>query len=105
MSTQYLAGDFPAGTELAESSDGLVLLLPAKGFVISRDRVVVGDEVTSAEKVTEENKAAVMPKLGWGAAGLVALGPLGALAGLILGGRHTEVCVLVHLRSGKKFMG
>jgi hypothetical protein len=60
--------------------------------------------IASVETVTEENKTKIAGKLGWGTAGMVAFGPVGALAGLILGGRRKEVCFACYLKDGRKFL-
>jgi hypothetical protein len=39
------------------------------------------------------------------AAGLVVLGPLGMLAGLLLGGRRKSVTYVARFKDGRRFMG
>ena len=41
---------------------------------------------------------------GWGFVGLVALGPLGAIGGMLLGGNKKEVSFTAELDDGRKFM-
>lgn len=41
---------------------------------------------------------------GWGAVGALALGPVGLLAGVILGGNKKDVTFVARLRDGKKFL-
>lgn len=97
-SLKYIAGDFPEGTRASERDGRIVLTAPDGQFV------TVNDAMSAAQVVTEENKQEIIPKVGWGIAGLAAFGPLGALAGLVLGGRGKEVCALCTLRDGRRFM-
>ncbi len=41
---------------------------------------------------------------GWGVVGLVALGPLGAIGGMLLGGNKKEVSFTAELDDGRRFM-
>ena len=107
MSTKYLAGDFPAGTTASEIGAKIVLTLPAEDpgkFQWLPTTLVVNDNIADVQIITEENKQHLLPKVGWGIAGLALLGPVGALAGLILGGRGKEVCALCTLSDGRKIM-
>lgn len=97
MGAKYLAGDFPPRTRLGEWDRKLVLTVRGAGTV------PVNDAVRGAELITEESKHRLLSKLGWGAAGLLALGR-SAGAELILSGRGTEACVLCTLGDGKKLM-
>ena len=56
-------------------------------------------EVANEENVTKFGSAA-----GWGAAGAVVLGPVGFLAGALLGGKGKEITFIAELKNGKKFM-
>ena len=56
------------------------------------------------ENVTEENKKSIISATGWGVLGGLTFGPLGALAGLIFGGRRKEYCVACYLSDGRKFL-
>lgn len=101
MSIKILAGDWEAGTRCAFN--------PA---IFGRpDRLAIGwpfgveytaKEIASIEIVTEHNQTSIMGKVGWGALGGIALGPLGLLAGVLGGGnRHLKV-VALELINGKR---
>ena len=60
------------------------------------------DDILSAEIVTEENQKSIAGKLGWGAAGAMALGPLGLLAGVLGGGNKQIMVVAVIFKDGRK---
>ncbi|WP_185982978.1 hypothetical protein [Aureimonas mangrovi] len=60
------------------------------------------EEVAEFDVVTEENKASIAGKLGWGALGAIALGPLGLLAGVLGGGNRQERIISVSFKDGRK---
>lgn len=59
-------------------------------------------EVTIAN---EESVKKIGGTVGWGVAGGVLLGPVGLLAGLLLGGKKKEVTFVAQIKDGRKFMG
>jgi hypothetical protein len=61
--------------------------------------------LTEVELATEESVKRIGGTVGWGAAGAVILGPVGLLAGLLLGGRKKEVTFVAKFKDGRKFMG
>jgi hypothetical protein len=63
------------------------------------------EQLASLEIVTEANVKRLGGTIGWGAVGAVALGPVGLLAGLLSGGRKTEVTFLAAFKDGRKFLG
>src|SRR3546814_10870207 len=55
--------------------------------------------IADLEPASEESVKRIGGTLGWGAAGALVLGPVGLLAGLLAGGRGTEVtfvCAQIH---------
>jgi len=60
--------------------------------------------VEKVELVTEENKKSLVGAAGWAAAGTLLLGPLGLIAGALIGGNKKEVTFVCYLKEGKKFM-
>lgn len=60
--------------------------------------------VTTIEIITEENKKKVMGTMMGGGAGLLLLGPLGAIGGLLLGGNKKLVNIAVALNDGRNFV-
>lgn len=102
---KILAGDWSAGKYVAVSSPifgGPKTLLMPKG-VFTHERISVED-VESAEILTQENYSSAAGKVGWGAAGAVALGPIGLLAGAIIGGNRNAITVIVRFKDGRSVM-
>jgi hypothetical protein len=58
----------------------------------------------TVEVASEESVKKVGGTVGWGAAGAVILGPVGLLAGLLLGGRKKEVTFVAKFKDGRKLM-
>lgn len=74
----------------------------------NRQEVILTGNILSVEKVDEKKRKEIKATAGWAVAGLVALGPLGMLAGLFMGGNTEDVVVIVELKGskgGRKFMG
>ena len=53
------------------------------------------ENIKFSEVVTDENRASVGRKLGWGIGGAVLLGPVGAVIGATAGGNMKEQAVAV----------
>ena len=110
MGLKVLAGDFPnssangasptfttiGGGKLSfpDPDAGFALLPKLVHYPISR--------ITDLEEISEDNKVSVLGAAGWGAVGALALGPVGLLAGLILGGRGKAVVFAVSFDDGKR---
>jgi hypothetical protein len=62
------------------------------------------NNVTTIDIITEENKKKVMGTLVGGTAGLLLLGPLGAIGGILLGGNKNMVNIAVGLNDGRHFV-
>ena len=56
------------------------------------------------EVATEDSVKKVGGTIGWGAAGAVMLGPVGLLAGLLLGGKGKEVTFVAKFKDGRKLL-
>lgn len=69
----------------------------------SRDYFLDTD-VAEVEVVTEENRKRLLGTAGWGVAGAVALGPVGLLAGLLLGGRGRDVTFVCRFTDGRQVL-
>lgn len=61
-------------------------------------------ELDSVEIATKESVKKIGGTVGWGAAGALILGPVGLLAGLLLGGKKKEVTFVAKLKDGRKFL-
>ncbi len=58
----------------------------------------------SLEIATEANVKKLAGSIGWGIAGVVAFGAVGALAGLLAGGRKKEITFIANFKDGKKIL-
>jgi hypothetical protein len=67
-----------------------------------RHESVKASDILAAEIVTETNRTSILAKVGWGAAGAVALGPLGLLAGVIGAGHKQERVIAIGIRDGRR---
>lgn len=97
------AGDFPKGK--ASFHFG-VLGLPwqaGDGFSTGKALPLTG-QLASVEIATEEAVKRVGGTIGWGVVGATLLGPVGMLAGLLLGGKGKEVTFVALLKDGKKML-
>jgi hypothetical protein len=97
MKGRIISGDFSEWTPV---SFGVF-----KGATIGAfNRIDLSKKLSRIEIVTEENKKSIISATGWGILGGVTFGPLGALAGLVLGGRRKEHYVACYLDDGRKFL-
>ena len=61
-------------------------------------------KLEAVEIATEENVKKLAGTVGWGAAGALILGPVGLLAGLLLGGKKKEVTFIAKFKDGRKLL-
>jgi len=97
---KILAGDFLQGSG---DYHGAVLsiesaLYPWPGITISTSMI------RSIEIVGKEENKDISSALLQGAVGSLVMGPLGAVAGFMLGNEHKEVTFLATLKDGRKFL-
>ena len=97
---KILAGDFLLGDS---HFNGGKLQLRTKEHSFIGEQLPLS-VLESVEMANEESVKKAGGTLGWGAAGAVILGPVGLLAGLLLGGRKKEVTFVAKLKDGRKFM-
>ncbi len=100
---KVIGGGLPNGTEISSSMFGSYTLSVPEGFFKSR-KVSLNDHLVAVEHITEENKYSILGKAGWGTLGAIALGPVGLLAGLVLGGNSKELCCACKLDTGEEFL-
>jgi hypothetical protein len=94
-----LAGDFTKGEgQLALNN----LILPTERAP-SGEAVPLSD-LAAVEIATEETARDIVGTIGWGAVGAVVLGPIGLLAGLLLGGKKKEVTFIARFKDGRKLL-
>ena len=98
-----IGGGIPNGAEISSSIFGKYTLEIPEGFFKSR-KVSLNDHLVAVEHLTEENKYSILGKAGWGTLGAIALGPVGLLAGLVLGGNSKELCCACKLDTGEEFL-
>lgn len=96
-----IAGDFQSGNDHQFLGDEL-LMKRADKFL--REKIPVTN-VEKLEVATEETVQKVGGTVGWGVAGALVAGPLGAIAGGYVGGRKNETTFVCSLKDGRKFMG
>lgn len=94
------AGSFTQGNHHRLLGDGLKMSVPGRWF---RETIPLAC-ITSVEIASEENVARIGGALGWGAVGAAALGPVGLLAGLVLGGQGKDVTFVCRLSDGRAFL-
>lgn len=102
---KVLAGDWQADSPIAvkKSFTGKWQALMISAGMFKVDTIPMSD-ITEFQVVTEENKASILGKVGWGAAGLVVLGPLGLLAGVLGGGNKRDRLMVIKMRDGRSAM-
>jgi len=98
---KVLAGDF---TGNGTYSAGRVTLRP-KDRPSPAHRMKVRDFFDSVEVAAQHNAVKVGGAVGWGAAGALVAGPIGLLAGAVLGGRGRDVVFVAVLKDGRRFLG
>lgn len=101
------AGDIEKGAWKFNGMMGVSLMSRAstKAHPWKGESINLGLELQSAELLDEEKVKKLAGTSGWGIAGAVLLGPLGAIGGILLGGNKKEVAFAAYLKDGRKFMG
>lgn len=94
------AGDFQVGDGSSFSFGSFALRKPGSWF---GTEVITSADIEEVAVATEDSVKRIGGTLGWGAAGAAILGPVGLLAGLLLGGRGKNVTFAVRLKDGRKF--
>lgn len=70
-----------------------------------RPEVILGNNIESLEAATEQGVKKIGGALGWGVVGGVIAGPLGAIAGAVLGGNHRETAFTLVMKDGRRLIG
>jgi hypothetical protein len=60
--------------------------------------------LTEVELASEDSVKRLGGTVGWGVVGAVALGPVGLLAGLLLGGKGKDVTFVAKFKDGRKIL-
>jgi hypothetical protein len=61
-------------------------------------------KIKTLEVASEENIKRVGGTVGWGVAGTIALGGIGLLAGLVLGGKGKEISFVAQFKDGRRLL-
>lgn len=94
------AGDFVEGNNQVFSGE---FILKKKGSLFSSEIIPFSD----LEEIALANEDAVKRiggTIGWGAVGGAVLGPVGLLAGLLLGGKGKDVTFVAKFKDGRKML-
>ncbi|MDE2704697.1 MAG: hypothetical protein OXI35_06475 [Gemmatimonadota bacterium] len=97
------------GGDFLENAEGSIALgslaLPVRrGFIGPKMEVMAASELLDVEIATEETLKRMAGAVGWGIAGSLALGPVGLLAGVLVGGRKKEITLIATLQDGRRFV-
>lgn len=99
-SFEILAGDFAKGKNASFAGDKFLLFIPGKW----RPETIQASEIDALEVATEENLKKMGGAIGWGLVGGLALGGIGAVAGLLAGGRKKDVTFVCKFKDGRKML-
>jgi hypothetical protein len=99
---KLIAGDFPLNKEAQFVFGQFVLPIPGKWL---KTETIGTDRIVEVEQVSADTARKVGRTVGWGVAGALVAGPLGAVAAGIIGGKKSDVTFIVRFDDGRKFMG
>jgi hypothetical protein len=99
-SIKVLAGDFKSSPTRFDGT-ALHMLTDEHSFLGEPYQL---DTLADIQLATEENVKKMGGTIGWGAAGALILGPVGLLAGLLLGGKKKDINFIGRFTDGKMFM-
>jgi hypothetical protein len=94
-------GDFIKNSEGSFSFGVFSLKTESKRIL---GEAIHSNTLSFVEVASEENIKKLSGTLGWGFVGAVALGPLGLLAGALVGGRKKEVTFIAEFSDGRKLL-
>ncbi len=97
---KVLAGDFLKGN--GEYSWGSLVLKTKEHSWVGE--TIPLTQLETVEIATEESVKKIGGTVGWGAAGAVILGPVGLLAGLLLGGKKKEITFVAKFKDDRKLL-
>jgi hypothetical protein len=94
------AGDSGGGVANANFDTGLIHF-PRRDHAGGFDYL---DNIAEVAVADENSVKRLEGTIGWGAIGALLLGPVGLLAGLLLGGKRTEVTFVAKFENGEKML-
>lgn len=98
---KLISGDYEGHD--AMFSSGKFMFMPKGKILVAKAYIKANVEMV--EQLDEQNIKQVLGTLGWGTVGLIALGPLGAIGGMLIGGKNKKIIFVVKFNDGKKIMG
>lgn len=98
---KVLAGDFVEGSNGSFGWDSFELR--TKVFDFNRE-TIPSKNIETIDIASEENVKRIGGTVGWGITGGVLLGPLGLLAGLLMGGKGKDVVFVTKFKDGRKLL-
>jgi hypothetical protein len=110
-SLKVQAGDFvtfsPSHSYSKNWTDGngtFHLATEERAFKLTNTEAIPSTELEFLALASEESVKKLGGTVGWGAAGGLLLGPVGLLAGLLLGGKKTKVTFIAKFKDGRKLI-
>ena len=104
---QIHAGDFTKGKGVISANDMAFSFTaawaPGDGL-LGKSNTFTKHDVEEVSVATEESVKRVGGTVGWGAVGALTLGPVGLLAGLLLGGKGKDVTFIMKFKDGRKML-
>jgi len=103
---KYLGGDYgPRGRSRLEKTlfTGRLKRIVVSGRVFRRWKIKA-EEIVELREVNESNKVNLTRAIGGGAIGKLLAGPIGLLAGALLGGRGKKYVVFIRDRRNRKLL-
>ncbi|MBU4495823.1 MAG: hypothetical protein L6425_02140 [Candidatus Aminicenantes bacterium] len=97
---KVLAGDFLSGDSSLSWGN---LFLKTEAHSVAGELIPL-TQLASVEVASEESVKKMGGTIGWGVAGTLLAGPIGLLAGLLLGGKKKEVTFIAKFKDGRKLM-
>jgi hypothetical protein len=94
------AGDFLKGD--GQFNFGVLNLRTAKHSWLGENIPIT--QLETVEVASEESVKKIGGTIGWGATGALVFGPVGLLAGLLLGGKKKEVTFVAKFKDGRKLL-
>ncbi|WP_414461826.1 hypothetical protein [Hyphomicrobium sp. DY-1] len=94
---KVLAGDWKEGTPVLIANSELHFAVG----IFKSDKLPM-NQICQFDIVTEDNRFSILGKVGWGAAGALALGPIGLLIGAVGGGRRQARVLSIVFDDGRK---
>lgn len=98
-----IAGDYEK-TAIITTFLSTITLSFYKDIIRKTEEVDLTKNLAAIEILTQENKTSIASKAGYGIIGSIALGPVGALAGLLAGGNKTKIFFTITIADGRQFV-